>query len=46
MTGRTPERSPTAPLVMLFAPKGLWDYVGERYGITLFPTRRHLTIAQ
>ncbi len=31
--------------VMLFAPKGLWGYVGERYGITLFPTRRRLTAA-
>ncbi len=30
---------------MLFAPKGLWGYVGERYGITLFPTRRRLTAA-
>jgi hypothetical protein len=27
-------------LVMLFAPKGLWGLVSERYGLTLFPTRR------
>jgi branched-chain amino acid transport system permease protein len=28
--------------VMLFAPKGLWGFVSERYGLTLFPTRRRL----
>jgi branched-chain amino acid transport system permease protein len=28
--------------VMLFAPKGLWGFVSERYGVTLFPTRRRL----
>jgi branched-chain amino acid transport system permease protein len=28
--------------IMLFAPKGLWGLVAERYGLTLFPTRRHL----
>jgi branched-chain amino acid transport system permease protein len=31
-------------LVMLFAPKGLWGLVSERYGLTLFPTRRKLII--
>ena len=31
-------------LVMLFAPKGLWGLVSERYGLTLFPTRRRLII--
>jgi branched-chain amino acid transport system permease protein len=30
--------------VMLFAPKGLWGLVAERYGLTLFPTRRQLVI--
>jgi branched-chain amino acid transport system permease protein len=28
--------------VMLFAPRGLWGYLTERYGVTLFPTRRRL----
>jgi branched-chain amino acid transport system permease protein len=28
--------------VMLFAPKGLWGFVSERYNLTLFPTRRRL----
>jgi len=31
-------------LVMLFAPKGLWGLVSERYDLTLFPTRRRLII--
>lgn len=30
--------------VMLFAPKGLWGFVSERYNLTLFPTRRRLVI--
>jgi branched-chain amino acid transport system permease protein len=29
-------------VVMLFAPKGLWGLVSERYGLTLFPTQRRL----
>ena len=29
-------------LVMLFAPKGVWGLVAERYDLTLFPTRRRL----
>lgn len=29
-------------VVMLFAPKGLWGLVVERYDLTLFPTRRRL----
>ena len=29
-------------LVMLFAPRGLWGLVAERYNLTLFPTRRRL----
>jgi branched-chain amino acid transport system permease protein len=28
--------------VMLFAPKGLWGLISERYGLVLFPTRRVL----
>ena len=32
-------------VVMLFAPKGLWGFVSERYGLTLFPTRRKLVIS-
>ena len=32
--------------VMLFAPKGLWGLVAERYGLTLFPTRRRLVTRQ
>jgi len=31
-------------LVMLFAPKGLWGLVSERYDLTLFATRRRLVI--
>jgi branched-chain amino acid transport system permease protein len=29
-------------LVMLFAPRGLWGLVSQRYDLTLFPTRRKL----
>ena len=28
--------------IMLFAPKGIWGYVSQRYGLELFPTRRRL----
>ena len=31
-------------LVMLFAPKGLWGLVADRYGLTMFPTRRRLVV--
>ncbi len=31
-------------VVMLFAPKGLWGFVSERHGLTLFPTRRKLVV--
>ena len=31
-------------LVMLFAPKGLWGLVSERFDLTLFPTRRRLVV--
>jgi len=31
-------------LVMLFAPRGLWGLVTERYDLTFFPTRRQLII--
>jgi len=30
--------------VMLFAPKGLWGFVSERYNLTLFATRRRLIV--
>jgi branched-chain amino acid transport system permease protein len=30
--------------IMLFAPRGLWGFVAERYGVTLFPTRRRLEV--
>jgi branched-chain amino acid transport system permease protein len=33
-----------AIIVMLFAPRGLWGFVAERYGVTLFPTRRRLMV--
>lgn len=33
-----------AILVMLKAPRGLWGFVAERYGIELFPVRRRLRI--
>jgi branched-chain amino acid transport system permease protein len=31
-----------ATAVMLIAPKGIWGYVSTRFGIELFPIRRHL----
>lgn len=31
-------------IIMLFAPKGLWGLVTERYDLTLFPTRRRLVV--
>jgi branched-chain amino acid transport system permease protein len=31
-----------AILTMLFAPKGIWGYVAQRYHIALFPLRRRL----
>jgi branched-chain amino acid transport system permease protein len=31
-----------AIVVMLFAPRGIWGFVSERTGLTLFPTRRRL----
>jgi len=31
-----------AILVMLFAPRGVWGYLSQRYEITLFPIRRRL----
>jgi branched-chain amino acid transport system permease protein len=31
-------------VVMLFAPRGLWGLVAERFGITLFPMRRSLVV--
>jgi len=29
-------------LIMLFAPKGIWGYLSERYAISVFPLRRRL----
>jgi branched-chain amino acid transport system permease protein len=31
-------------LIMLFAPKGLWGVLAERYGLSLFQTRRKLIL--
>jgi branched-chain amino acid transport system permease protein len=31
-----------AVAIMLFAPKGIWGYLAERYGLVLFPIRRRL----
>ncbi len=31
-----------AIVVMLFAPKGIWGYLSERYGLVVFPIRRRL----
>ena len=31
-----------AIVIMLFAPKGIWGYVSERFGLVLFPIRRRL----
>ena len=33
-------------IIMLFAPKGLWGLVAERYDLTLFPTRRRLIVGE
>jgi branched-chain amino acid transport system permease protein len=30
--------------VMLFAPRGIWGYVSEHFGFTLFPVRRRLVM--
>jgi branched-chain amino acid transport system permease protein len=32
-----------AIVIMLFAPRGIWGYVNERTGLSLFPVRRRLT---
>jgi branched-chain amino acid transport system permease protein len=34
-----------AILVMLFAPKGIWGYLADRYGLELFPIRRRLVVS-
>jgi branched-chain amino acid transport system permease protein len=31
-----------AILIMLFAPKGIWGAIQDKYGISIFPTRRRL----
>jgi branched-chain amino acid transport system permease protein len=33
-----------AIVVMLFAPKGIWGYVSDRWGLVLFPVRRNLKV--
>jgi branched-chain amino acid transport system permease protein len=33
-------------LIMLFAPRGIWGFIVERYDFTLFPTRRRLVVEQ
>ena len=33
-----------AIVIMLFAPRGIWGYVSERYGLVLFPIRRRLVL--
>ena len=33
-----------AIVIMLFAPKGIWGYVSERWGLVLFPVRRKLNV--
>lgn len=33
-----------AIVVMLFAPKGIWGYVSDRWGLVLFPVRRKLNV--
>ena len=32
-----------AIVVMLFAPRGIWGFIAERWGLALFPVRRRLT---
>ena len=31
-----------AIVIMLFAPSGIWGFLSERYGLSIFPTRRRL----
>jgi branched-chain amino acid transport system permease protein len=31
-----------AIVIMLFAPKGIWGYLSDRYGLVVFPIRRRL----
>jgi len=33
-----------AIVTMLFAPKGIWGYLSERYGLVIFPIRRRLVV--
>jgi branched-chain amino acid transport system permease protein len=35
-----------AIVVMLWAPKGIWGYLADRYGWQLFPLARHLEVRQ
>ncbi|MFN3347928.1 branched-chain amino acid ABC transporter permease [Pseudorhodoplanes sp.] len=34
-----------AIVIMLFAPKGIWGYVSDRWGLVLFPVRRTLKVS-
>ncbi len=33
-----------AIVIMLFAPKGIWGYISDRWGLVLFPVRRKLNV--
>jgi branched-chain amino acid transport system permease protein len=33
-----------AIVVMLFAPKGIWGYLSERFDLVVFPVRRRLVL--
>ena len=35
-----------AILVMLFAPKGIWGYLAERYDLAVFPVQRRLVLSE
>ncbi len=35
-----------AIVVMLFAPKGIWGYLAERYDLAVFPVRRRLVLGK
>jgi branched-chain amino acid transport system permease protein len=35
----------TAIIVMLWAPKGIWGYLADRYGWQIFPLSRYFEVA-
>jgi branched-chain amino acid transport system permease protein len=35
-----------AIVIMLFAPKGIWGYLAERYDLAIFPVRRRLVLGE